>query len=81
MPVCERLFGIQPGKQAYAWTKLNKVSSGEEPCLIKGHTAGPLTIWLDGKQVLELAEEGSFQVEVPLSYGQHDLVDPQYLWK
>ena len=41
---------------------------------IKGHAAGSLTIWLDGKQVLELADEGSFQVEVPLSYGQHDLV-------
>ena len=35
MPVCERLFGIKPGKQAYAWTKLNKVSRGQESCLLK----------------------------------------------
>lgn len=74
MPACERLFGIKPGKQAYAWTKLNKVSRGQESCLIKGHSASSLAIWLDGKQLLELADPGSFQVEVPLSYGQHDLV-------
>lgn len=73
-PVCERLFGLQPGKQAYAWTKLDKVSSGEESFLLKGHTGGPLSVWLNGKQVLELAKEGSFQVEVPLSFGKHDLL-------
>ncbi|KRF30505.1 glycoside hydrolase family 105 protein [Paenibacillus sp. Soil787] len=73
-PVCERLFGLQCGKQAYAWTKLDKMGSGEEPCLLKGHTAGPLTVWLEGKQVLDLAKEGSFQVEVPVSFGKHDLL-------
>lgn len=73
-PACERLFGIQPNKQAFAWTKLKKVSVGQEAVLLRGHAAGSLTMWLDGKQILELGEEGSFQVEVPLSYGQHDLV-------
>ncbi|SDN32971.1 Rhamnogalacturonyl hydrolase YesR [Paenibacillus sp. yr247] len=73
-PVCERLFGLQPGKKTYAWTQLNAVNIGENPCVLEGTTTGPLTVWVDGHQVLDLMKEGSFQVEVPLSYGKHDLL-------
>ncbi|OCT12094.1 glycosyl hydrolase [Paenibacillus pectinilyticus] len=73
-PACERLFGIQPGKQVFAWTKLNHVSPSRDVCLLKGQASGPLTIWLEGKQVVDLAAEGSYSVEVPLSFGQHHLL-------
>ncbi|MDR6549002.1 glycoside hydrolase family 88 protein [Paenibacillus qinlingensis] len=73
-PACERIFGIQPGKQAYAWTKLHNVRGSEESCRIQGHAASPLTVWVDGKQILELTDANNFQVEVPLTYGYHDLV-------
>lgn len=74
LPVCERLFGRQPGKQAFAWTKLNNVRPGRETCVIEGSATGELTVWLEGKLVLELTEPGNFHVEVPLSYGQHHLL-------
>ncbi|MBD0378697.1 glycoside hydrolase family 88/105 protein [Paenibacillus sedimenti] len=73
-PACERIFGLQPGKQAYAWTKLNQVSYGKASCVLAGTAAGPLTVWVNGRQVLELSEAGSFQAEVPLSFGKHDLL-------
>ncbi|NOU67437.1 glycosyl hydrolase [Paenibacillus sp. LMG 31461] len=74
LPVCERLFGRQPGKRAYAWTKLNNVRPGRETCVIKGTAAGALTVWLEGELVLELTEADNFHVEVPLAYGQHHLL-------
>ncbi|WNR43117.1 glycoside hydrolase family 88/105 protein [Paenibacillus roseipurpureus] len=73
-PVCERLFGVQPGKQAYAWTKLNKTSVGKDVCILKGEASGLMTVWLDGQQVLEQEESGSFCIEVHLTYGSHDLL-------
>jgi unsaturated rhamnogalacturonyl hydrolase len=73
-PVCERLFGLQPGKKAYAWTQLNAVNMGEIPCVLEGTTTGPLTVWVDGRQVSDLTKAGSFQVEIPLSFGKHDLL-------
>ncbi|CAN7407216.1 glycoside hydrolase family 88/105 protein [Paenibacillus sp. LjRoot56] len=74
LPVCERLFGRQPGKQAFAWTQLNNVRPGRETCIIKGHASGALTVCLEGMLVLELTEAGNFHVEVPLAYGQHHLL-------
>ncbi|KRF05989.1 glycosyl hydrolase [Paenibacillus sp. Soil766] len=74
LPNCERLFGRQPGKQAFAWTQLNNLRPGREACLIKGYAAGALTVWLEGKLVLDHTEEGNFHIEVPLTYGQHNLL-------
>jgi unsaturated rhamnogalacturonyl hydrolase len=74
LQVCERLFGLQPGKRAYAWTQLDVLGSGKGPYMLKGTTTGPLTVWVDGHQVAALKTEGSFQVEVPLAFGKHDVV-------
>lgn len=74
LQVCERLFGLQPGKRAYAWTQLDVLGSGNGPYMLKGTTTGPLMVWVDGHQVAALKKEGSFQVEVPLAFGKHDVV-------
>lgn len=71
---CERLFGLHPGKKAYAWTQLNTASIGAAPYMLKGTTTGPLTVWVDGEQAAEFRTEGNFQVEVPLAYGKHDIL-------
>lgn len=74
LQVCERMFGLQPGKRAYAWTQLDAVGIGNAPYVLKGSTTGPLTVWVDGHQVAALKMEGSFQVDVPLAFGKHDVV-------
>lgn len=73
-PVPERLFGRQPGKQAYAWARVNQLRAGEATVRLEGTATGPLTIWLDGRQVVELSEAGSFRKEVPLAFGKRDLL-------
>lgn len=74
LPACERLFGLQPGKQAYAWTTLDANRTGETPYVLKGTTEGPLTVWVDGRQVAEVLTAGSFQAEVELAYGRHNVL-------
>ncbi|GGA02095.1 hypothetical protein GCM10008018_55370 [Paenibacillus marchantiophytorum] len=75
LPIGERLFGVQPGKQLYGWTKLNQTSYRSELCVFEGSSAGPLTVWVNGLQVLEVTGgEGIFRAEVMLLPGKHDLV-------
>ncbi|OPH56312.1 glycosyl hydrolase [Paenibacillus ferrarius] len=74
MPIGERLFGVQSGKQFYGWTKLDQTSYRSELCALEGSSTGPLTVWVDGTRVVELIDEGSFRVDVQLSSGLHDLI-------
>ncbi|MCY9660225.1 glycoside hydrolase family 88 protein [Paenibacillus chondroitinus] len=74
LQVCERLFGLQPGKRAYAWTQLNATGIGKAPYVLKGSTTGPLAVWVNGHPVAAVQTAGSFEVEVPLAFGKHDMV-------
>lgn len=73
-PALERLFGRQPGKQAYAWTQLHKTTIGTEYIVIEGNASGPITVWVDGHEVWSKQEAGSYQQEIELSYGKHDVL-------
>lgn len=72
-PLC-RLFGTPAGKAAFAWTKLHAPAGGDGRCLLQGTTAGPLTIWVDGREVLSVDQAGDIRLELSLSYGAHDLL-------
>jgi unsaturated rhamnogalacturonyl hydrolase len=61
---CARIFGIQPGKVAYAWSKGESVLPGRNPFVLKGWSTGQLRIWVNGELVAKSETEGSFEVEV-----------------
>lgn len=73
-PQLERMFGNQPGKLAYAWTKLHHESTGSESLVLEGQTAGPIAIWVDGNVVLEQTLAGTFRKELQLACGSYDLL-------
>lgn len=69
---CARMFGIHPGSSAYAWAKGESSLPGLSRWVIKGMSAGPLRIRVNGELVASLEAEGAFAEEILLPYGQHD---------
>lgn len=69
---CARLFGIQLGKVAYAWSKGESVLPGRNPFTLKGWSSGGLRIWVNGELVAVSEKEGLFEVEANLAYGTHN---------
>jgi unsaturated rhamnogalacturonyl hydrolase len=66
---CARLFGVQPGKTAYAWSQL-KVTA---PTQLRLDAAGATKIWIDGAQVWE-GPAGKSTVQLKLSRGKHAIL-------
>jgi unsaturated rhamnogalacturonyl hydrolase len=71
---CMRMFGYHPDAFAYGWTLLRALAAGTHNYVIKGFTAGKVRLWIDGNEQYASEEAGEFQIEVPLSYGNHHLV-------
>ncbi|MDR6553215.1 glycoside hydrolase family 88 protein [Paenibacillus qinlingensis] len=69
---CARIFGIQPNKVAYAWSKGESVLPGRNPFVLKGWSTGRLRIWVNGELVGLSEKEGPFEVEANLAYGTHN---------
>lgn len=69
---CARIFGVQPGKVAYAWSKGASVLPGRNPFILKGWSTGPLRIWVNGQLAAACEKEGAFEREIHLAYGAHD---------
>lgn len=70
---CERIFGIQPGQKAYAWSTLNIERQLRQPVMLRGQSDGPLTIWINHQEVVRHST-GSFEVVLELPPGSHDVV-------
>lgn len=68
---CARIFGVQPGKVAYAWSQLD-VPVGEKTKLAVS-AAGPTSIWIDGKPMWQ-AQAGEATLDLAVSPGKHDLL-------
>ncbi|OMF10669.1 glycosyl hydrolase [Paenibacillus amylolyticus] len=73
-PAFERIFGNLSGKHAYAWTHLNNNDSTGNAVRLSGQSSGSLSIWISGKPVAQVKEAGSFEVDVPASFGRSDLL-------
>ncbi|NOU62669.1 glycosyl hydrolase [Paenibacillus sp. LMG 31461] len=69
---CARIFGIQTGKVAYAWSKGESVLPGRNPFVLKGWSTGQLRIWVNSELVAKSETEGLFEVEINLAYGTHN---------
>ncbi|MDM5280376.1 glycoside hydrolase family 88 protein [Paenibacillus silvae] len=73
-PALERIFGLLPGRHAYAWTHLDNRDATGRPVRLTGQSQGSMRIWLDGQSVAEVNEAGPFEVEVTAAFGQSDLL-------
>ncbi|MDF2924220.1 MAG: yteR [Paenibacillaceae bacterium] len=69
-----RIFGPEAGRAAYAWTKVRSLLPGQRDIQLRGTHAGSVTVYLDGVQVCSAQGTGVFSVELPLIFGEHDLV-------
>ncbi|WP_284638973.1 glycoside hydrolase family 88/105 protein [Paenibacillus silviterrae] len=70
-----RIFGLQEGQAAFAWTKLEVRTAASQTFRLQGEHHGPLTIYINGSAVYEsTAASGQVSVSVDLGFGQHDLV-------
>ncbi|WP_199613613.1 glycoside hydrolase family 88/105 protein [Paenibacillus alkalitolerans] len=64
--VCsETLYGLQPGKKVYAWTRLERLQGG--PLTLSGRSDGALRVWFGSHLVLDAPAGGEFLVSVPRS--------------
>jgi len=73
-PSLERMYGLLPGKLAYAWTKLHQEKPGTRSVVLEGTTDGPLTVWVDGTIAVERQHAGGFRHELELAAGSYDLL-------
>ncbi|MCI3922932.1 glycoside hydrolase family 88 protein [Paenibacillus sp. TRM 82003] len=70
----ERLFGVAPGKKAYAWSRLQVRTGRESSVKFRGRSAGPFTLWVDGRHVMEATASGDFAAAVSLPPGSHEVL-------
>lgn len=76
LPVFERLFG-RPTRPAAAlgWSRISVPTEADgKSLMLEGKAFGPTTVWLDGRSVVELAEEGDFQLTVRAEAGIRQLL-------
>lgn len=66
---CARIFGIQPGKTAYAWSQIQV----NAPTRLQLDAAGTTKIWIDGQPVWE-GQAGKHNLDLALPYGRHDVL-------
>ena len=74
MLACERLFGIQPGSMAYAWSKVVLPGPAAQSCHLYGTTAGPLTLWMGEREVLTVDRKGEFHAKLDLPPGEQNVL-------
>ena len=71
---CARIFGVQPGKTAYAWSRLEVNAASNRQSKLQLVAAGATKIWIDGKPVWESNQAGKFDPALALSLGGHDVL-------
>ncbi|WJH33509.1 glycoside hydrolase family 88 protein [Paenibacillus sp. CC-CFT747] len=74
LPSLERMYGLQPGQSAYAWTRLDQNKQGYRLVSLSIEASGPITVWIDGKETLKEDKPGHFTTEIKLASGAHDLL-------
>lgn len=74
LPQMERMFGIQPGRYAYAMTRFHTGFCSEKAeVILRGICYSPCTLWIDGEKIWTgTAEE--FALTLSLAYGTHVLL-------
>lgn len=66
---CARIFGVQPGKTAYAWSQIEI----NAPTRLQLDAAGATKVWIDSQPVWE-GQAGKHTLALALSRGRHDVL-------
>ncbi|MEC0229905.1 glycoside hydrolase family 88/105 protein [Paenibacillus alba] len=72
--VFKRLFSAESGRTAIAWTKARSVGLAGQPSRWLGKHEGSLTLYVNGKEVYSAQDSGEFQVDIPLAFGDNEIV-------
>lgn len=68
--VWERLFDAQPGRIAYAWSRMESLALLQRAEAVwRGKHQGGLTIWFGDERVYESADSGEFAIPLPVGIG------------
>ena len=71
---CERIFGVLPGKKAYAWAKADLRHQGRRVFSLRGRTDGPLVVWLNDMELLRTGPSERFDIEFEADAGVYDVL-------
>ncbi len=71
---CGRIFGLQAGAHAVAWTRGFFVGPGVQEYALSGRTFGPLAISVGGTEVFRSDKAGAFNARIKVPFGQHDIL-------
>jgi unsaturated rhamnogalacturonyl hydrolase len=66
-----RILGRRPGAVAVGWAK---AEFGRGVRRLKGRGTGPVTVFIDGKEVLTSATGGGFETAIDAPFGAHDVI-------
>lgn len=70
-----RLFGMETGYSAYAWSKLVNDSFQSQQVTVQGEYKGALIVYLNGMEVYRSeGETGKLEAPVSVPFGSHELV-------
>lgn len=69
-----RIFGLETGCAAIGWTKAYLSQPGVAEYLLQGSCAGPLRVFIGGREVFHSAASGAFKQKIKGAYGNQDLV-------
>ncbi|WP_248924243.1 glycoside hydrolase family 88/105 protein [Paenibacillus hamazuiensis] len=72
--VFARLFGAEAGRAAIARTKVRSMALGGQALRWSGRHDGTFTLYVNGREVYSSQESGEFQAELPLVFGDNDIV-------
>lgn len=72
--VFRRIFGMDRGRTAFAWTKLCSRTASRSTVRLTGTHQGSVALYLDGKEIYSAGGSGRLEVDVPLGFGEFDLV-------
>lgn len=75
MSVGRRLFGrLAPGEYAYGWTRLLCSSPGQAHYGLELRSQGAATVWIDGRESMNVPGAGLHWQKVELGYGNHEVL-------
>lgn len=72
--VFKRLFSAESGRTAIAMTNAHSRGPAGQPSKWLGKHDGSLVLYVNGKVVYSAKDSGEFQVDIPLAFGDNEIV-------
>lgn len=69
-----RIYGLEKGQTAYAWSTFQVKQPEGKPVRIKGRHDGALTLYVDGEEIYASGASGEVDLKLPRVFGVHQLI-------